>query len=329
MNDKKKIYCLSLQGGGILGILQAIIIQEIEKITDMRAWELFDLLAGTSTGSLIIAGLTLNKNFGKENVIPPLSGADLVELYRKESKNIFKEYPLIKIRTLGYTLAQKYLDKDINGVIDNYFYNYKYGRSYQKSLITSVDFSNVKLKVFKSWEADDGNYKVSDILKSSPKASYYFNPNNFQELNGNGIPTGKWLNLSDGGFSVNNPSMCVLSETNHLFPNDEIHIFSIGCADKREGYSYNKMKKWNTAQLGMNLPNMFIGAQESATEYMVKSFIGDRYKSIKFPIPSHLQALDGKDNIEELIVIAEQWIENNQEYLKSICEELVENCQKR
>ena len=49
---------LSIDGGGIRGIIPATVLVEIEKRTERRICELFDFVAGTSTGGILALGLT-------------------------------------------------------------------------------------------------------------------------------------------------------------------------------------------------------------------------------------------------------------------------------
>jgi len=49
---------LSIDGGGIRGIIPAMILAEIERRTGKLTSELFDLVAGTSTGGILALGLT-------------------------------------------------------------------------------------------------------------------------------------------------------------------------------------------------------------------------------------------------------------------------------
>ena len=48
---------LSLDGGGIRGLLQIEILSEIERLTGKKITELFDVIMGTSTGGIVALGL--------------------------------------------------------------------------------------------------------------------------------------------------------------------------------------------------------------------------------------------------------------------------------
>ncbi|NEO77261.1 patatin-like phospholipase family protein [Moorena sp. SIO4G3] len=73
---------LSLDGGGMRGVISARILQDIEKtIRKQHGQELheyFDLIAGTSTGSILAAGIACKMTAG-----------ELIKLYEQEGENIF------------------------------------------------------------------------------------------------------------------------------------------------------------------------------------------------------------------------------------------------
>lgn len=62
MTDFRAI--LSIDGGGIRGIIPATILAYIEEQTGKRIFQLFDLIAGTSTGGIIALGLTMPPSAG-------------------------------------------------------------------------------------------------------------------------------------------------------------------------------------------------------------------------------------------------------------------------
>src|SRR5207248_4922041 len=78
---------LSVDGGGIRGIIAAQILVAIEDRTGQPICELFDFLAGTSTGGIIVLGLTKPGPLGQ----PDKSARDILGLYETSGGTIFHE----------------------------------------------------------------------------------------------------------------------------------------------------------------------------------------------------------------------------------------------
>lgn len=77
---RRKYKVLSIDGGGIRGIIPATILAAIEEETGKQIHEMFDLIVGTSTGGILALALTKPD---------PDSAKKLLEDYRKEGKDIF------------------------------------------------------------------------------------------------------------------------------------------------------------------------------------------------------------------------------------------------
>ena len=56
VENQKRINVLSIDGGGIRGIVPALLLEEIEKRTEKPISKLFDVIAGTSTGGIFRLG---------------------------------------------------------------------------------------------------------------------------------------------------------------------------------------------------------------------------------------------------------------------------------
>ena len=80
-NDSFRI--LALDGGGARGIYGAQILARLETSLDAHIRDYFDLIAGTSTGSILA---------GAAAVGIPL--ADIVKLFESEAPLIFRKRPL-------------------------------------------------------------------------------------------------------------------------------------------------------------------------------------------------------------------------------------------
>src|SRR3954454_7859950 len=76
---------LSVDGGGIRGVIPAMLLADLEERTGKPTGELFDLIAGTSTGGIIALALTVPGDDGG----PRGAANDLVDLYLTEGPRIF------------------------------------------------------------------------------------------------------------------------------------------------------------------------------------------------------------------------------------------------
>ena len=82
---KRLVKILAIDGGGARGIIPAMVLEEIERRTGKPIHELFDLIAGTSTGSLIAAMLTVPRPGGASI----RSAAEIVRFYDGEGAELF------------------------------------------------------------------------------------------------------------------------------------------------------------------------------------------------------------------------------------------------
>ena len=108
---------LSIDGGGIRGLIPAVVIKEMElyaynyakdnailplvpakwvsdELQAIQMTALFDMTAGTSTGSIIAAGLAMPKSLGDKTQGPKFFGKDMIEIYDKRGSEIFQKYSL-------------------------------------------------------------------------------------------------------------------------------------------------------------------------------------------------------------------------------------------
>lgn len=75
---------LTIDGGGIRGIIPATVLAALETATGRPARETFDFVAGTSTGAVIAAGLAAGIPAGR-----------LADLYAERSPEVFRRMPLV------------------------------------------------------------------------------------------------------------------------------------------------------------------------------------------------------------------------------------------
>lgn len=297
-----KRFGLNLVGGGIKGVMQVQILSAIEDITNRRICDTFDIISGTSIGAINSLALTLKE---------PYLAKNLIGLFVNESDTIFNNSALSKLIRTNGILDAKYSRKGLNKVIDNYFKDYKFHDSETKVMVSTYDYTNSNIQMFKSWKEEFKNLYVSEIAKLVPLAPTFFNSGNYE---GNMI--------IDGGVAVNDMSDCLYAEMLKLYPDEDIYILNIGTGDvnskNEKGNNNEGIAYWSTRII----PTLMT-ANERAVDYRMNVMLGNKYKKIQFSIPKELNDMDNPDNVLKLLNVANNWIISNKNYLKDICEELM------
>ncbi|MCJ8279083.1 MAG: patatin-like phospholipase family protein [Rivularia sp. ALOHA_DT_140] len=183
MSFKYKL--LSLDGGGIRGIIPAIILKEIEKRTQKRIWELFDLIAGTSTGGFLAMVLTMPNPDNPS--LTRYSMDEIIDMYRKDGKNIFHEPFLETLTDADDLLRPKYPSKGREKVAKKYFQDVALKDALTNIFITSYDIE-LRLPVFfinnSRFERHTGtsfrkfctDYKMVEAAMATSAAPTFFEP---------------------------------------------------------------------------------------------------------------------------------------------------------
>ena len=108
--DKFRILCVD--GGGIRGLIPALVIAELERRLQKeageqaRASDYFHMLAGTSTGGLVALSLTAPDPDHPKR--PAVSADQLARFYTEDGPGIFHRSLWQKLRTLWGWLGPKY-----------------------------------------------------------------------------------------------------------------------------------------------------------------------------------------------------------------------------
>lgn len=181
---KKKIFTvLSIDGGGIRGIIPALILDYIEQqMKDLlpkgtekcqrRIANFFDLIAGTSTGGIIALALTKPEHMGRR----AYTAADLVDLYMGEGENIFNRSAMHRIYSGDGLLNKKYPADGIEQVLEGYFGETKLSEATTRVLIPSYDMRGARNhwkndfdcqrgghpRFFKNYALNDSKQKVEN-----------------------------------------------------------------------------------------------------------------------------------------------------------------------
>ncbi len=301
-------YILSVDGGGIRGIIPAIILAEIEKRTRKRVAEIFHLMAGTSTGGIVVAGLCKKDERGN----PQYSANDLVELYQKYGAYIFKS-SFLRRSIFSWLNCAQYPHKNIEFVLHKYFGEDILKNTLSNVLITSYDIHNHCPFFFKSWKEDRNFIKLRDVLRAATAAPTYFAPK-YLKVNQ------KEMVLVDGGVFANNPAACAYASGKKLFPNDEIILLSIGTG--RTDRSIDNSRRFGKISWIKPLLHVMFASSLDAVNYQLNQVIADKYIRIQSQLKIASPDMDNitSKNIKSLQQEAKAMIEDNQKVIEKFCD---------
>ncbi|WP_164902008.1 patatin-like phospholipase family protein [Rhizobium leguminosarum] len=235
---------LAIDGGGIRGVIPTIWLAEIMKTLDNPSPEqCFDLVVGTSTGSLVASAFSLNMKLD-----------ECISLYDRFGPIIFTQ------DALGYYEKWKIFDKFFEpqypaiNLEDSLIKVFSDSTSLKeckvKLLIPAYDTFSRRMFLFKSYDDSTNDLKVWEACKASSSAPTYF-PAHIQEIDGIRRP------LIDGGVFANNPAILGLAEAIKIMNKDsasefeeerKIVLISLGTGSLQRRIEASDAEKWGPIQ---------------------------------------------------------------------------------
>ncbi|CAN7108286.1 unnamed protein product [Brassica rapa subsp. narinosa] len=261
----KLVTILSLDGGGVRGIIAGVILAYLEKQLqeidgeDVRLADYFDVVSGTSTGGLMTAMLTVPGKNGR----PQLAAKDIVPFYLEHCPKIFPQpeglaalLPKLPKLLSGPKYSGKYLRKLLSKLLGET----KLHQTVTNVVIPTFDMKKLQPTIFSSYQAlvdPSLDVKISDICLGTSAAPTFFPPHYFSNEDSQGKTTE--FNLVDGAVTANNPTLVAMTAvTKQILKNnpdmgklkplgyDKFLVISIGTGSSKneEKYSAKKAAKW-------------------------------------------------------------------------------------
>lgn len=324
----KQFKILSIDGGGIRGIIPAMVLTEIEKRTGQRIAEMFDLVAGTSTGGILALGL----NKPGPDKTPAYTAGELVKLYDEKGPRIFSRSVWHRIRAMGNAVEEKYPSESIEAVLEQYFGDAMLSQSIADVLVTSYEIEQRRPFFFKSHKAkknpEEFDFLMKDAARATSAAPTYFEPNQIK-ING---PLER-LGLIDGGVYANNPAACALVEATSKFdaPPEDVYMLSLGTGELTRPIRYEDATGWGLIQWAQPLLNVVFDGVSDTVDYQLNLILNradekqKRYHRLQLKLDQGNDDMDdaSKTNLWALKLLATDLIEKNNDRLEEICQALV------
>lgn len=210
---------LSIDGGGICGVLPASVLAELERryLGGQRIGDYFDLVAGTSTGGIIALGLAKG-----------LTAAAIRDLYLNTGTKIFP--PTGRwgrmFRLLGRGVRYSYDRKPLETELIRLFGSSVLGESRVRLCIPAFEGRHGEPWIYKTphhpdYQLDKVERMVTVGLSTSAAPTF------FEALDANGY------RMVDGGIWANNPVMNAVADALACFQLErrQIQVLSLGCGE--------------------------------------------------------------------------------------------------
>ena len=258
---------LSLDGGGIRGIITVILMQRLNSDPQLAGWlDSVDLIAGTSTGGLLALGLA--------------NGLDLQrirDLYENRGQAIFDDSWLDNLVDLGTIIGAQYGIRNLTRELRRILGQTTLGQLQKRVLIAAFDLDNEasdparrtwKPKLFHNFPGPDSDsslpaYKVGLYTAAAP--TYFPSADGY----------------IDGGVYASNPSMCALAQSqDSRFAGQpsisDVVLLSLGTGTPLT-YIQGRSLDWGYAQWAKPLVNLMLDGTAGIADYQCRQILGQRY----------------------------------------------------
>ncbi|XP_059624720.1 patatin-like protein 2 [Cornus florida] len=260
---RKLVTVLSIDGGGIRGIIPGTMLAHLEKqLQDLdgpsaRIADYFDVIAGTSTGGLVTAMLTAPDKDKR----PIKKAEDINEFYLKNAPQIFHQFSWFDLvgkvaRYIRMVFRPKYDGKDLKRITKELLNETTIKETVTNVVIPTFDINLLQPIIFSTSEARDDEAKnalLSDICLGTSAAPTYLPAHSFDPIDSGETKhtfnpkTTHIFNLIDGGLAANNPTLVAICHATKEMSAEgtKMLVLSLGTgAAKHKTYSATKASKW-------------------------------------------------------------------------------------
>ncbi|KAI5077415.1 hypothetical protein GOP47_0007239 [Adiantum capillus-veneris] len=325
----KKACILSIDGGGMRGIIPAKVLCYVEGSLkkksgnpDARIADYFDLVAGTSVGGLIATMLCADAGKGR----PLFSAMEGLQLLEKKGKRIFK-IPLLKrpVAKLRGILTPRYSVKNMEAILREHLvsedgHELTLKDALKPLLIPCYDLLRASTYVFTrayALASDSCNYRLIDICRATSAVPGFFRPATISSVDGKTNIVG-----IDGGLVMNNPTAAAVAHALHNdvdFPYvhsvEDVLVLSLGTGLFDCSYNADKVRRWGAFQWAKPIAKIVLdGISDMVDHSMSMAFSSHRANYIRIQvskIPSRcLTEMDNSStsNVRRLTKIADDML---------------------
>ncbi len=284
---------LSIDGGGIRGLIPALVLAEIERRSGRRVFELFDLIAGTSTGGILACALCAPD---------PLPAEQLVGLYEEDGPKIFRRSLGRRVGSVEGLADEKYDSAALDAALERFLADKRLSDAKPDLLVPAYNLGEPGPYFFKTRKArEEGeDFPLSVVARATAAAPTYFQA---LELDGQAFV--------DGGVFAANPAMCAFAEVLRHQPAADVALVSLGTGQRTRRRSFEEVDDWGLLEWARPILDVVFDGVSDAVDYQLRHALGEnRYWRFQVELTHASDDLDDASelNLRELRAHAEELI---------------------
>ena len=260
----RPIRVLSLDAGGIRGIIELHVLVQLEEETGKPIADLFDLFVGTSTGSAITIGMLMPDETGK----PKFSARQMLAIY-EEQVRAFTEVPWYHTAlTLDGWLGPRYSIAPSRDFVERHYGVTTMGELLGDVVVATLDLETLQPRFIASRynnnaaaNANTANFLAADVVMACCSVPAYIPPMLLRDVTGEPA-----FVAVDGGAFAYAPSALALGEALNRYPGRKVSMLSLGTGTVEGGYTAEDARSWGSIDWASATLPMVIRSQVRYTE---------------------------------------------------------------
>jgi patatin-like phospholipase/acyl hydrolase len=285
---------IAIDGGGIRGLIPALVLAEIEHRTGRAIATMVDLIAGTSTGAIIACALA------RPNA---MSATRIAAAYERDGPRIFDRSLIKVITSVGGLADERY---DARGLVDSLRRHLGDTRLADAStglLLTAYDLESRRALQLRSGRDD---VSMVDAAHASSAAPTYFEPVRLGDRT-----------LVDGGVFATNPAALAYAEVSGSVD----ILVSLGTGEHTRRLPYARVRDWGALEWARPILDVVFDGSADAVDAQLRALVDTRYARLQTRLTEASDALDdaSSDNLAALRREAERLITERSADIDRIC----------
>src|SRR4051794_36152127 len=255
---------LAIDGGGIRGMIPALVLADLEARTGRPIASLFDVIAGTSTGGILACALA------RPDAPHP---SEVVRIYEDEGPSIFHRDLLKKLVSADGYLDERYENDGLKAALAKHLGDATLSQATTDVMITAYDLEERFAFFFRSARARDDptyDFRLADVALATSAAPTYFEPAVVTDVAGS-----RSYGLVDGGVFATNPAMCALADA--VDPARVELLLSLGTGEHTRPIRAEDAAGWGRLEWAPRIVDVVFDGVAETVDFEASRLLGDRY----------------------------------------------------